>query len=122
VDARQDAGDVGFGNAAFLGHARQAVADGGQALVQGGLTDIGQLTQSHAWQKPGQCHCPWCLHQSRRFFVLSCRFLLRCFYHNNLTFTSTSINNQPRHHKSGLPAQQAKGRAKTTTGEQACKA
>jgi hypothetical protein len=43
VDARQDAGDVGFGNAAFLGHARQAVANGGQALVQGGLTDIGQL-------------------------------------------------------------------------------
>jgi hypothetical protein len=38
MDARQDAGDVGFGNAAFLGHARQAVANGGQALCRAGLT------------------------------------------------------------------------------------
>ena len=42
VDARQNAGDVGFGNAAFLCHACQAVANGSQALVQGGLADIGQ--------------------------------------------------------------------------------
>ncbi len=43
VDARQNAGDVRFGNAAFLGHAAEAVADGGQPLVQGGLIDVGQF-------------------------------------------------------------------------------
>ena len=43
VDARQNGRDVGVSQAAFLGHARQAVANGGQALVQGGLSDVGQF-------------------------------------------------------------------------------